>query len=56
MVLKRGAERLHIKYRGAPRYIGMALAGQSIGLRQTAEDEVQMLFYDMDLGLLRLAG
>ena len=45
----------YIKYKGAARYIGLALAGQSIGLRHTAEDEVQMLFYDMDLGLLRLA-
>lgn len=46
----------YIKFQGAPRYVGQALVGQHIGLRRAGEDAVEMLFYEMKLGVLELAG
>lgn len=53
--LRRVNRKGYIKYLGRPRYIGLALVGQTVALRRLDDDTAALLYYDMELGRLQLA-
>lgn len=46
----------YIRYAGSPHYVSQALTGHSVGVRQDSQDTATCLFYDLEVGKLKLTG